>query len=171
MRIHSFQLLRTLIDITNAIDLVEKGSGTETRGKDVFPVFLRRIKNEFEHPAQPSAAEDVRAIDAYEIFYSKHNTELGHYFRFIYNILKYIDTSGIDNKTFYSNLLRAQLFDAEVAILYFNSVAKFGVQKMKPLVERYAMLKTLDEKIAITNSLRSRYAQSAFGNSTANSNL
>ncbi len=45
-----FQLVRLLSDITNQIDIqrLENGVSVITRGKDVFPVFLKRLKKAYE---------------------------------------------------------------------------------------------------------------------------
>jgi hypothetical protein len=79
----------------------------------------------------------------YEGFFEKEKDELGHYFRVLYNILKFVRDRCQGNKKFYSNIVRAQLTYAEVELIYYNSVSKYGEEKLKPLVEEFAILKHL----------------------------
>lgn len=153
-----FQLLRLLTDLTESIDLRHQGSVTK-KGKDTFVVFTRRIKKYFidgrdaQHPP----------IENYERFYESHNRELGHYFRTFYNIIKYVDNSEIDNKKFYTNIVRAQLSDSEVAIMFYNGLSKHGTTKLKPLIEKYSLLKNLNDADVFSSDLKGKYASSAFG--------
>ncbi len=160
-----FQMVRLFTDITNQIDLqrVENMVPVVTRGKDVFPVFLGRLRKTYNPPAK--ALYGGHEFDsAYDAFYERHNTELGHYFRMLYNIVNFIDGADIENQKFYAKILRAQLSDAEVAILFYNGLSKHGIKKFKPLIERYGLLKNLNDRDVFASELRERYAESAFGN-------
>lgn len=160
-----FQLLRLLTDITNQIDLQKtnrSGNVVITKGKDTFPIFLERFKKEYSPPEKTLyGGQDFEA--SYEKFYDQHNTELGHYFRFLYNMVASIENSAIDNKSFYAKILRAQLSDAEVAILFYNGLGKHGVQKFKPLIEKYSLLKNVNDKDIVDQNLKAKYEASAFG--------
>lgn len=160
-----FQMVRLFTDITNQIDLQKMGkSGTMvTKGKDAFPVFLDRLRKAYSPPEKSLyGGHDFEA--SYESFYKDHNTELGHYFRMLYNIVAFIDGSEVENQKFYAKILRAQLSDAEVAILFYNGLSQHGIKKFKPLMERYGLLKNLNDRDIFTPELKARYAPSAFGN-------
>ncbi|MBK8344630.1 MAG: hypothetical protein IPL12_15845 [Bacteroidetes bacterium] len=43
---------------------------------------------------------------------------MGHYFRNLYHIIKYIDNSNIENKRTYTNFVRAQLSSHELALIF-----------------------------------------------------
>ncbi|WP_370155996.1 putative phage abortive infection protein [Ferrovibrio sp.] len=154
-----FQLLRLLTDLTAAIDLVR--DGRTTKGKDVFPVFLGRLRKEYM--SDGSVLYDKREFQGvYERFYQKHNSELGHYFRTVYNIVKFVDASDVKNKKFYTNILRAQLSDAEVALLFHNGLSPYGREKFKPLMERYGLLKNATDRDLLDIKLREGFKASAF---------
>lgn len=71
---------------------------------------------------------------------------LNHYFRYLYHILKYIDTSRIitdEQKYEYASILRAHLSTYELILLFYNGLSSNGRDKMKPLMEKYAMLNNL----------------------------
>jgi hypothetical protein len=161
-----FQLVRLFTEITNQIDLQKMGkSGTMvTKGKDSFPVFLDRLRKAYNPMEKtPYGGRDFDA--SYETFYDEHNTELGHYFRMLYNIVAFIEKSYVENKNFYAKILRAQLSDAEVAILFYNGLAKHGVKKFKPLIEKYGLLKNVNDRDIVDPKLKDRYEASAFGKS------
>lgn len=69
-----------------------------------------------------------------------------HYFRFLYRILIYIKTSPLvtnfDEEYEYTCMLRALLSRYELVWLYYNGLS-YGKDKLKPLIERYAMLNNL----------------------------
>ncbi|RUU25220.1 putative phage abortive infection protein [Mesorhizobium sp. M6A.T.Ce.TU.016.01.1.1] len=160
-----FQMVRLFTDITNQIDLQKMGKSgmMVTKGKDAFPVFLERLRKAYS-PLEKSLYGGHDFESSYEAFYQEHNTELGHYFRMLYNIVAFIDGAEIENQKFYAKILRAQLSDAEVAILFYNGLSQHGVQKFKPLMERYGLLKNLNERDVSVPELRERYKVSAFGN-------
>jgi len=132
------------IDIGGKLSLTGKllSKPVTVTGKDVFPVFSAMIWDEYGSKVIDDA--DIEScIAPYEVFYSGKNSELGHYFRTLYNILKFIDNSEIKDKRLYTNLVRAQLSDAEIEIIFHNGLSKHGIEKFKPLVEKYGLLKNL----------------------------
>ena len=70
-------------------------------------------------------------------------TYFDHYFRLLYRILKFVkDTPLItefDDEYEYTSMLRAVLSRYELVWLYYNGLSEYGVEKLKPLIERYAM--------------------------------
>ncbi|PDQ22022.1 hypothetical protein CN311_06295 [Mesorhizobium sanjuanii] len=160
-----FQLVRLFTEITNQIDLQKMGKSgmMVTKGKDAFPVFLDRFRKVYS-PTEKALYGGHDFDASYESFYQEHNTELGHYFRMLYNIVAFIDAAEVENQNFYAKILRAQLSDAEVAILFYNGLAKYGVMKFKPLIEKYGLLKNVNNRDIIELKLKDRYAPSAFGN-------
>lgn len=166
-----FQLLRLLSDVTNQIDLqrIEGNVTIITKGKDTFPVFVKRFKETGNYLAE--ALYGSRDFDKkYDEFYKRHNSELGHYFRLLYNILKFIDESRfiddskteIESKRFYSNIIRAQLSDAEVAIIFYNGLSSVSKGKMKIYIEKYQLLKYLSDKDLIDVKLKENYENIAY---------
>ncbi|MFA6138610.1 MAG: putative phage abortive infection protein [Sulfurimonas sp.] len=85
-------------------------------------------------------------IEEYNNFYTEHGEELGQYYRTLYNILKLVDSSEfIDEKSVYTNLVRAQLSRYELSLLFYNSLSDYGREKMTPLVKEYKILKHLEK--------------------------
>ncbi len=93
--------------------------------------------------------------EEYDKFYTeKYGDDLGQYFRTIYYILKFVDEANhLENKMFYSNLLRAQLSRYELCLIFYNSISKYGEEKMAPLVKRYKILKHIEQnRIPVQNT-------------------
>jgi len=139
-----FELLRLHNEITNSIDLVAK-DGKITKGRDCFKVFHNRFKeiwgrNITQHKGD---SEIERINNTYLAFYNEHQSEIGHYFRSLYNIIKFIENSVVDDKRLYTNLVRAQLSSYELTLLFYNTISDMGREKFMPLIVKYSLLKTL----------------------------
>lgn len=97
---------------------------------------------------QPSIAEVVKNEGIFG--YEQRMTGLfDSYFRYLYRILKYIDDSKLisdEVKYQYAGILRAHLSYMELPLLYYNGLSGFGRDKMKPLMERYHLLKNIREE-------------------------
>ena len=93
-------------------------------------------------------------------------TKFDHYFRLLYRILKFVrDTpliTSFDDEYEYTSLLRAMLSRYELVWLYYNGLSEYGVQKFKPLIERYAMLKNLREDLLVEGVDVGYYEDSAY---------
>lgn len=83
--------------------------------------------------------------------------------------MKFVDHSQLEDtaKRLYTNLVRAQLSNFEVYLLFYNCVTKLGNIKFKPLVQKYALLKHFNFELALHGkSDRELYNPMAFGLST-----
>lgn len=135
-----FQMLTIHNSIVNSIDLVDD-SGKTTRGRDCFNVFYRRLNKTYrENKEKGSAKHSNQAILrlSYQLFWKDHQTELGHYFRYLYNIVRFVKEEGfIDGP--YLRLVRAQLSDQELLLLFYNCVSPNG-GNFTSLVEEFSLL-------------------------------
>jgi hypothetical protein len=148
-----FQLLRLHNDIVMAIDIVRKDR-PDLKGRDCFRFFYEQLQKKFNQKTATLPNNSMKQIIArieasYIPFYDFHEKDLGHYYRSVYNLIKFVDLSTINDKHFYTNLVRAQLSSFELKLLCYNCSSKFGVEKFKPLVEKYSLLKHLDFKDAL----------------------
>ena len=139
-----FELLKIHNDITNGIDLID-GNHRITQGRDCFKVFYNRFKKLWGRNTEKFKGECEldRINNTYLSFYEGHQAEFGHYFRSLYNIVKLVDGSNMEDKRLYTNLIRAQLSSFELALLFYNSLSNMGAEKFKPLIEEYSLLKTV----------------------------
>lgn len=85
---------------------------------------------------------------------------LDHYFRHLYTILRYVDeTDAFElnddgkpdaenewrQKYHYTTIVRSTLSRYEMSMLYYNGLSIFGREKLKPLIEKYALLNNIDK--------------------------
>ncbi|MDK9723393.1 MAG: putative phage abortive infection protein [Sterolibacteriaceae bacterium MAG5] len=155
-----FQLLRLHNDIVSSIDIVSR-SGKVTKGRDCFKVFLNRLQSTLE--AEGADGNYEAFLIYYDLFYIEHQHEIGHYFRLMYNIIKLVSRTGGIDKRFYTNLVRAQLSSAELMLLFYNCLSSWGSEKFKPMVEEFALLKTMPNTSLPKDELLHQYSPAAFG--------
>ncbi len=115
-------------------------------GRKCGNVLLTRFANKWDNVALSIKNKDELAtlILVYDEFYQQDGNMLGHYFRNLFQIVKFVDESGIKNQKRHIDLLRAQLSRSEQLLLFLNVVAGPGREKFKPLVEKFSLLEHLD---------------------------
>lgn len=139
-----FQLLRLHNEIVAAIDLRSSDDLGQViaQGRDCFKSFYTSFKQRAIDYVPPEGTAPAQYIeDVYVDFYPIIEAELGHYFRSLYNIVKFIDGSLVDNKRLYTNLVRAQISKYELLLLLYNVVSSKGSDKFLPLMKKYDLLK------------------------------
>ena len=113
-------------------------------------------------------------------FLTNISLQVGHYFRNLYNFVKFVDQESDfpkdhKDKKFYTNLIRAQLSSDELGLLFYNCLSNRGA-KFKVLVEKYALLEDMDFKklvqelgedyiVTPDEEHKSLYDESAYGES------
>ena len=105
---------------------------------------------------QKETDEEVIVKRVYKLFFDKYHYVVGHYFRHLYHILKYVDDSyikelsrdisidrlkEIENNYFrYASFVQAQMSSDELYLLFYNGVC---FPKMKGFIEKYDLLENL----------------------------
>lgn len=157
-----FQMLTIHNGIVNSIDLIKDGN--VTRGRDCFNAFytrLNKIYRENKAKANGKYGEDSVVSLSYDLFWKDHQTELGHYYRYLYNIVRFIkETNFVDGP--YLRLVRAQLSDQELLLLFYNCVSKNG-GNFTALVEEFSLLDNLPRIRLLDKSHEAMLKPSAFG--------
>lgn len=157
-----FQLLALHNQIVEAM----KFGQPATTGRACFKHWYGKIEDYFNDHGRRNTHRDLSERDyanvVYKVFKDNFQNYVGHYFRTLYNIFKFINNSDVENKTLYANLVRAQLSSYELALIFYNCLSSIGRDKFKPLVEEYGVLKHIDPGHILRDSLRTEYAESAF---------
>lgn len=108
-------------------------------------------------------AIEILGLEGY--MHSQVSTQFDHYFRLLYRILKFVRTSPLitrfEDEYKYTSILRAILSRYELVWLYYNGLT-YGQNKLKPLIERYAMLKNLRNDLLVQGINSEGYAESAY---------
>jgi hypothetical protein len=85
--------------------------------------------------------------------FNGHQSRLGHYFRHLYQTVKFVDKRIIlneENKKYYVKTLRAQLSNHELALFFYNSLSDIGKNwrtgekgEKEGFIEKYKLLKNI----------------------------
>lgn len=143
-------------------------AGKDIKGRAVFKYIYQQRKLEGKLLSDAIAES---GIDTYEMALKGI---LDHYFRYLYRILKFIDETDLideEQKYRYASMFRAQLSEFELVLIYYNGVAHTGSEKLKPLLEKFSILKNIrwedlaSGKVVEGKELilfKEKYADSAF---------
>lgn len=94
----------------------------------------------------------------YNDFYEVYNTSLGHYFRHLYHLLKFVkDNAPKEESKKYADMVQAQMSIDELYLVCFNGISNYGRRKMLPLMDEFSLLENLivadDEKLGLIMTL------------------
>lgn len=135
-------------------------------GRECFVQYYNLFKRYFHFSIEEIRLQDLdiemtkELLDnSYVLFFEESQANLGHYFRNLFAIIKYIDTTNPKDKLFHIELIRAQLSNYELLLMYFHCLSKLG-KKYKELMEKYAFFQNLphDELVQMSKELYDKKA-------------
>lgn len=135
-----FQMLAFFSEV---IRDMESPSNTKGRSciRELYKSMLTQLRSS-------DSDETIKA--KYRHFHNQYNYLLGHYFRTLYSIIKFVDKCLLsdEDKKFYTNIVRAQLSEHDLALLFYNclSLDDYERSKFLPLVKKYDLLEYLNDK-------------------------
>lgn len=128
-------------------------------GRDVFRFKYNSMSRTIED--NPNLYESI-----YINTYNQSQTDFGHYFRNLYRMIKLVDETDFFNssdkipleeifkiKYRYTSIIRSQLSDYELLMIFYNCLSENGIEKFKPLIERYSLLKTYLKNFYLLQSI------------------
>jgi hypothetical protein len=136
-------------DIAEALGIVRNVA----HGRDAIAIILKKL----------DAYYPLTNRTSYQNVYASYRDDLGHYFRTFYHIVRFINESDIKDKMTYVRLLRATLSNAEIVLIGLNCLHGGGKTKLKPLVEKYALLHNISSEFAEKWELTTQFDSTAFG--------
>ncbi len=140
-----FGLLTAYSEIVSGIDLMSYE--TSKKGRDCFNVFISSLRYTYSlwrKPNKEFGREDIAFI--YDEFWSEYQDKLGHYFRFLYNSFRFISENPDLAKPHHARLLRSQLSDQELLLIYYNCLSRQGKKFLK-YAEQFALFDNLPHKL------------------------
>jgi Putative phage abortive infection protein len=153
------------------------------RGRDCFSGLIQSLKDIYairswtndpnDEPLNPEKPWDGsreilyphdrdRIVQAYSQFYDLHAPDLGHYFRVLFNIFMFIRASEYKNPI-YQKIVRAQLSNQELFILYYNCATPIG-EKFRDIAVEFALFDNMETKRLIRADHINLLPREAFGN-------
>jgi hypothetical protein len=96
-------------------------------------------------------------VKIYDYYYHVHQSDLGHYFRNLYYIVRYVEKSKIreEDKIEFIKILRSQLSNYELLLLAYNGLHPYG-QEFYKYIENFELLKSLNNESRLPDSYTKR---------------
>ena len=155
-----FQLLSFHNGIVESFQ-INRSHGS-VNGRRCFGTFLAELRNLNE------TMPDNDISNVWREFYGKYQSTVGHYFRHLYNTVKFVDRhvflQEFEDRESYTNLIRAQLSSHEMGILFYNCLSPKGA-KFKRLAEKYSLFEHMDKGVLLNEEHVNLYKSTAFGQS------
>jgi hypothetical protein len=146
-----FNLLDLFRDVVSRTD-IQRHTLPDKSGSDAFGLILGLV-------IQGNGA-NIELV--YQKNYERYINDLAHYFRLLYNILVFVDRSTLEGKYFYAKVIRSMLSEGELGLIALNSIYGEGNPKLKLLVEKYALLNNVSDKLSAVLRLRALFHPYAF---------
>lgn len=147
-----FQMLNLHNNIVNSLDI--KRGTAEFEGRDCFTFYVQRLSKYYNEIKFPEHCSDIEKINkTYAHFWSIYRQDLGHYFRFLFNFIRIVDSSNSEKIEIYVKLIRAQLSDYELVIIFYNCLSEYG-KSFERFVHKYDLFDNLDEKLLLRSEHR-----------------
>lgn len=154
-----FQMLSLHNTILNSID-IEGTDGYLLKSRDAFKKFFTVYEWAYKN-TQRFQDEKIRIYEAYQVFWEKYQQDLSHYFRYLYSVISFIDENSLDDR--YIKILKSQLSDYELAVIFYASVSDIGKDYQK-YIEKYALFDNLPGKLILQKNHKDIFSPSAYGN-------
>jgi hypothetical protein len=143
-----FQLVGLHNDILSAMQF-----GNE-RGRRIFRSSYDNLRE------KRASKKTIR--DSYAAYYKRYGSTMGHYFRNLYHIVKFVDRSDVKDKGFYLGILFAQLSKYELLILFYNCLSEVGAN-FKPYLEKDGLLENMNYDALISPKDAFEFASATYG--------
>ncbi len=169
-----FELIHIQQDITNNLIFVEKKGDeniVQARGRDVFQYVYEDYNFGLDGvygnntPIIIGVKTLMKFQDVSRYTDLKELGCLDHYFRHLYRAFKYINDSDIiddKNKYKYSCMVRANLSQYELIMLFYNCLSSNGKERFKPLIETYAIFNNIRVELLAKQEHKDLYEEKAY---------
>ncbi len=157
---------------------------SDKQGKAYLHYTFNKLKRTYEKKLKPRI-QDIRKNEKsedekekeivniivleYEKLFQYNSFNLGHYFRYVYNIMKYVLTeveSEIEKEKYFG-ILQAQMSNDELGLLFYNSLSKFSVNKkgepvFRNWLDKYKIIENIDGNYVFDDFLINKYSATKF---------
>lgn len=125
-------------------------NNNEHRGRDVFEKLYKNAPISYDGSSRPGIVSLLRE-KGYEA-YTKISivTRLNHYFRHLYCIYNYVDSSVLisdEERYEYVDIVNSQLSDYELLMLFYHCITNSEQNQFKIFIEKYAVFRNLKTKL------------------------
>lgn len=116
---------------------------------------MHNLVDEYEKKLKDSKISDIKTDEwkdelkeAYGEFFEKNQNQLWQYFRYVYNVFKLIDESGLEeaDRKYLSDLYIAQLSGWEYTLILLNCMCYKKEYKFHRLAIKYKIFEQMSDK-------------------------
>jgi len=160
-----FHLLNLHNQVVNDIwwgESPETGTTGRAALKDVYERLKRQFLDAGKGQEEVLVESESFVNQVYLTFYVEVQDLLGHYFRTLYHLFKFVDSSEVGDKRRYTSLVRAQLSSHELALLHYSGISFYGRKRFKPLIEKYGLLENMDIHMLLSPEHGKFYEKTAY---------
>lgn len=136
-----FHMVNLHHEIVNSMVLRGSNYRVDRQGRDCFETLFKKVKRTYDQHKNSPENDPVRI---YLDVFGDYQAAIGHYFRNLYHIYKFINEADLENKGRYAALVRAQLSTYELLLLFYNCLSEHGIEKFKLLIEGFSVFKNLN---------------------------
>ena len=159
----SFDEVKTIIDFNAHTQDKQR---TSYNGRSLFREMYLNLKVSIDKKQFYQGVKGAIQANNYSAYsYISATTRFDHYFRHLYRIFKYVDTSDLipSNERYeYACIVRSQLSDYELVMLFYNCLTSNGRAKFKPLIEKYSIFNNLREDLLAKKEHKKEYSEKAY---------
>lgn len=166
-----FNLLNLHLSIINALELEDAGINQITvTGRTSFPYLLANVRSIAS--VAPGSLSSVDGCFEAVSWIANHLNPvaniLDQYTSVVGQIARFIDTSDLTSKEkhAYAAIFQSTLSNDEKILLFYIGLSPSGQQRLKPYIERYALLTNIRDTNMLTTQVRRCYHIHAFGDGT-----
>lgn len=138
----------------------QKAPGKPIEGREALGYIQGRL---FTFLRGKTSREDV--LIGYAAFWKKYRKDLSHYFRFLYNFFRFLEEKAGSDE-FYAKVLRSQLSNEELTLLYYNCLSPDG-EKMEKYAKKFEVFDNIDIGDFCEKSHKELLNSEVFGEKTA----
>ncbi len=146
-----FQLLKLQNDIIASFHA--PGHGRELTGRECFETYyltIQRNKNMSDY-----LLDEEQFHQYLDDFFNKTLFLYGHYFQRLNEILKFVDKMELSDKSIYISLIKAQLSQYELLLLFYYGITILADASLKVLIEKYSLF----DKLLMGKLLQEKHSQ------------
>jgi hypothetical protein len=150
-----FELVATHNSVVESIDIRKPKTGEVlNQGRDCFRAFFKSLEMDQGERMYPDQAKD-KTDARYLKMFTERSSDLGQYFRFVYNSMRAIEESTAGNLK-HKRLFRALFSDDELLIIFYNCLSPRG-EKLIYYAESFKFFDNLPKDRLIYQSHWSDY--------------
>lgn len=153
-----FNMISLYSEVIKNLNIRRSSGAKDIDGRQVLTVMFDNFKRDWR---ASNGSESIE--ERYQILHKKqYPGVLGLCFRNLGEIIKFVDTSEINNKNFYVNILKAQLGLHELLLLFYYGFCHEQGISLKPFIEKYNLFDQLPINEVLEEEHLQRYDAKAF---------